>query len=104
MEASESSPVWHRESIGRDEMWARTNTKGVTLWLTGLSGSGKSTIANAVARKVFDAGHFAMVLDGDNLRFGLNADLGFSDDDLPWRNRMGRPGVGQTESISRSTG
>jgi bifunctional enzyme CysN/CysC len=81
MEASESSPVWHRESIGRDEMWARTNTHGVTLWLTGLSGSGKSTIANAVARRVFDTGHLVTVLDGDNLRFGLNADLGFSDSD-----------------------
>jgi bifunctional enzyme CysN/CysC len=62
-------------------MWARTNTHGVTLWLTGLSGSGKSTIANAVARRVFDIGHLVTVLDGDNLRFGLNADLGFSDSD-----------------------
>lgn len=81
MEASESSPVWHQEAISRDEMWARTHTRGVTLWFTGLSGSGKSTVANAVARKVFDAGHLATVLDGDNLRFGLNADLGFTDAD-----------------------
>jgi len=81
MEASDSSPVWHRESIGRDEMWSRTRTKGVTLWFTGLSGSGKSTVANAVARFVFDSGCLATVLDGDNLRFGLNADLGFSDED-----------------------
>ncbi len=100
MEASESSPVWHRESIGRDEMWARTNTKGVTLWLTGLSGSGKSTIANAVARKVFDAGHLAMVLDGDNLRFGLNADLGFSDDDRVENVRR----VGEVAAIVASLG
>lgn len=100
MEASESSPVWHRESIGRDEMWARTNTTGVTLWLTGLSGSGKSTIANAVARKVFDAGHLAMVLDGDNLRFGLNADLGFSDDDRVENVRR----VGEVAAIVASLG
>jgi bifunctional enzyme CysN/CysC len=100
MEASESSPVWHRESIGQDEMWARTNTKGVTLWLTGLSGSGKSTIANAVAREVFASGHLATVLDGDNLRFGLNADLGFSDDDRVENVRR----VGEVAAIVASLG
>jgi adenylyl-sulfate kinase len=50
----------------------------VTLWFTGLSGSGKSTIANAVAERLLELGRPAYVLDGDNLRHGLNADLGFS--------------------------
>jgi bifunctional enzyme CysN/CysC len=81
MDGSDSTPVWHSQSISRDELWKRTQTQGVTLWFTGLSGSGKSTLANAIARRIFDEGHLAVVLDGDNLRFGLNADLGFSDED-----------------------
>jgi bifunctional enzyme CysN/CysC len=100
MEASESSPVWHHESIDRSELWTRTGTRGVTLWLTGLSGSGKSTIANAVARRVFDAGHLAMVLDGDNVRFGLNADLGFSDADRVENVRR----VGEVATVIASLG
>lgn len=100
MDGSESTPVWHRSSIDRDEMWARTKTNGVTLWLTGLSGSGKSTLANAVARKVFDAGHVAVVLDGDNLRFGLNADLGFSDSDRAENVRR----VGEVAALVASLG
>jgi bifunctional enzyme CysN/CysC len=100
MEASESSPVWHHESIDRKELWARTGTRGVTLWLTGLSGSGKSTIANAVARKVFDAGHLVTVLDGDNLRFGLNSDLGFSDFDRAENVRR----VGEVAAVIASLG
>ena len=51
---------------------------GATVWLTGLSGSGKSTIANAVAERLLALGRAAYVLDGDNLRHGLNADLGFT--------------------------
>jgi adenylyl-sulfate kinase len=51
---------------------------GATVWFTGLSGSGKSTIANAVAERLLEIGRPAYVLDGDNLRHGLNADLGFS--------------------------
>lgn len=52
--------------------------KGCVVWLTGLSGSGKSTIAFALERGLFDAGHLAFVLDGDNVRHGLNSNLGFS--------------------------
>lgn len=54
---------------------------GMTLWLTGLSGSGKSTIAHALAARLTTDGIFAYVLDADNVRHGLNGDLGFSDDD-----------------------
>jgi bifunctional enzyme CysN/CysC len=55
--------------------------KGVTIWLTGLSGSGKSTISQAVERSLLDSQHAAFILDGDNIRHGLNRDLGFSADD-----------------------
>ena len=51
------------------------------LWFTGLSGSGKSTIANILEQKLFQRGHHTMVLDGDNVRHGLNRDLGFTDQD-----------------------
>ena len=55
--------------------------KGVVLWLYGLSGSGKSTIANEVERVLHGEGHMTVILDGDNLRAGLNSNLGFSDED-----------------------
>ena len=54
---------------------------GCVLYLTGLSGSGKSTIASLVEKKLIDSGHLAYILDGDNIRFGLNSDLGFSPED-----------------------
>lgn len=55
--------------------------RGIVVWLYGLSGSGKSTIANAVERRLHASGRFTAILDGDNLRAGLNSNLGFSDDD-----------------------
>ncbi|MBU3704405.1 MAG: adenylyl-sulfate kinase [Ilumatobacteraceae bacterium] len=72
---------WHPQSVGRDERSNRAGHRGATIWLTGLSGSGKSTVANEAAHILFDAGADVYVLDGDNLRHGLNSDLGFSDDD-----------------------
>jgi adenylylsulfate kinase len=54
---------------------------GVVLWMYGLSGSGKSSIANAAERKLHEEGRFTVILDGDNLRSGLNGNLGFSDED-----------------------
>ena len=59
-----------------------TGGEGVTLWLTGLSGSGKSTIAVAVEAALIERGRHAYLLDGDNLRHGLNGNLGFSAEDL----------------------
>jgi bifunctional enzyme CysN/CysC len=70
--------TWQRATVDRAARWERFGFTGVTLWLTGLSGSGKSTIADAVATRLFDLGRPAYVLDGDNVRHGLNADLGFS--------------------------
>jgi adenylyl-sulfate kinase len=69
--------VWHHGEVAREER----PTRGATVWLTGLSGSGKSTVAARVERLLVEAGRPAYVLDGDNVRHGLNADLGFSDDD-----------------------
>jgi bifunctional enzyme CysN/CysC len=69
--------VWHPTIIARSERWAARRLGGVTVWFTGLSGSGKSTISNEVARLLLDGGRAVYLLDGDNLRFGLNGDLGF---------------------------
>ena len=71
---------WHGSTIDSDFRDDRLG-KGAILWFTGLSGSGKSTVARALEGHLVDNGHSAYVLDGDNLRFGLNADLGFSPSD-----------------------
>jgi adenylylsulfate kinase len=73
--------VWHEHKVTRQERESFLKQKGVILWLTGLSGSGKSTIANEVAYKLHKMGKLAYVLDGDNIRHGLNKDLGFSPED-----------------------
>lgn len=67
--------------LGRVEKEALLGQRGVVLWMYGLSGSGKSTIANLVERSLHAEGRFTAILDGDNLRAGLNANLGFSDED-----------------------
>jgi bifunctional enzyme CysN/CysC len=69
--------VWHPSVVSRDERWSARSLGGMTVWFTGLSGSGKSTIANEVARLLTATGRAVYLLDGDNLRFGLNGDLGF---------------------------
>ena len=69
--------TWHPGHVAR----AERPSLGATVWFTGLSGSGKSTVAAACERALVDAGRPAYVLDGDNLRLGLNGDLGFSADD-----------------------
>jgi bifunctional enzyme CysN/CysC len=71
--------VWHEHKVSRTQ---RANQKGqrpCVVWLTGLSGSGKSTIANALEQALFLEGYHSYLLDGDNVRHGLNKDLGFSD-------------------------
>ncbi|UYO36877.1 adenylyl-sulfate kinase [Bacillus zhangzhouensis] len=73
--------VWHDSSITKKEYQQKNKHTSGIIWLTGLSGSGKSTIANAAARELFEQGYQVTVLDGDNVRHGLNKDLGFSDDD-----------------------
>ena len=73
-------PIYDR-LVQRDEREAANGHRGAVVWMTGLSGSGKSTIAIAAERKLFERGVFAQVLDGDNVRNGLNGNLGFSLDD-----------------------
>lgn len=70
--------VWHEEGVPRAERWASAGLGGATVWLTGLSGSGKSTIAGALTRLLVARGTATYTLDGDNLRHGLNGDLGFA--------------------------
>ena len=73
--------VWHASAISREQRFASLGASGAVVWLTGLSGSGKSTVAVEVERRLVLAGRPAVVLDGDNLRHGLNGDLGFSEQD-----------------------
>jgi len=73
--------VWHDHKITRAERAANKNQKPCLLWFTGLSGSGKSTIANALDVALHERGYHTFLLDGDNVRHGLCSDLGFSDVD-----------------------
>ena len=73
--------VWHSGQVTYEDRCALLKQKGVVLWFTGLSGSGKSTIAVEVERRLIASGKLAYRLDGDNVRHGLNADLGFSTED-----------------------
>jgi adenylyl-sulfate kinase len=70
--------VWQRGQIGREQRWDALGHPGATVWFTGLPASGKSTIAAELEARLLAAGRSAYVLDGDNLRHGLNGDLGFT--------------------------
>jgi adenylylsulfate kinase len=70
--------TWHAGQVGRREREGLLGQRGATIWLTGLSASGKSTIAVALEKALVERGHLAYVLDGDNVRHGLNKNLGFS--------------------------
>jgi len=71
--------VWHEQHITKVQRADLKQQKPCLLWYTGLSGSGKSTVANAVDALLFTLGYHSYLLDGDNVRHGLNGDLGFSD-------------------------
>lgn len=73
--------IWHKESVTKEDRRKKNNHHSFVLWFTGLSGSGKSTLANAVAKTLFEQNIHCYVLDGDNVRHGLNSDLGFSAED-----------------------
>ena len=73
--------VWHNGQVTREDRNRLNNHKSGLVWLTGLSASGKSTIAHAVEKELFKMGVRAYVLDGDNVRHGINVDLGFSRED-----------------------
>lgn len=72
---------WQVGSVSREDREARRGHRGCVLWFTGLSASGKSTLATHVEQRLFDEGYFTYVLDGDNMRHGLCTDLGFSHED-----------------------
>jgi adenylylsulfate kinase len=73
--------VWHHATVTRDRREKRNRHRSKLLWFTGLSGSGKSTLAHALEEELFQRGCHTYVFDGDNVRHGLNGDLGFSIDD-----------------------
>jgi len=76
-----SNVTWHAQTVNKKARAQQKSQKPAVLWFTGLSGSGKSTVANALEKALFQRGHHSYLLDGDNVRHGLNRDLGFSDDD-----------------------
>lgn len=71
--------VWHNHKVTKADRSKKTAQKPCVLWFTGLSGSGKSTIADALEEVLFHNGNFTYLLDGDNVRHGLNKDLGFDE-------------------------
>ncbi len=77
-EQKATNVTWHAHRITREDRQKLNGHRGAVLWFTGLSGCGKSTIANAVDQLLFERGIHTFVLDGDNIRMGLNKNLGFS--------------------------
>jgi len=73
--------TWHDGEISREDRYEILRQKGVTIWFTGLSGSGKSTVAVALEKALFAMGKLSYRLDGDNVRLGINKNLGFSEED-----------------------
>ena len=80
-ETKATNIVWHAHTVSRAEREQKFGHRGCTIWMTGLSGSGKSTLANALDDALWQRGIRSYVLDGDNVRHGLNKDLGFSPED-----------------------
>jgi adenylylsulfate kinase len=80
-EQKATNVTWHEHAVSKEERTKLAGHKGAVLWFTGLSASGKSTVANVVDHKLFSLGKRSFVLDGDNIRMGLNKNLGFSAED-----------------------
>ena len=78
MDRNSGNIVWQDAAIGRAERERLLGSRGVTIWMTGLPSSGKSTTADTLASLLYSRGIVAVILDGDNIRHGLNSDLGFS--------------------------
>lgn len=77
----ERNLTWHNMDIDRTLREQQMGQNACTIWMSGLSGAGKSTIANALEKRLYAMGKKTMLLDGDNVRMGLNSNLGFSDED-----------------------
>jgi adenylylsulfate kinase len=79
--AKSTNIVWHEGAVRREDRQKLLGQRGVVVWMTGLSGSGKSTVASLVEKMLLERGKHAYRLDGDNVRHGLNSNLGFSAED-----------------------
>lgn len=73
--------TWHHSIVTKEDREQLLSQKGVTLWFTGLSQSGKSTLATEAEKRLYERGYITFILDGDNIRHGLNRNLGFSPED-----------------------
>jgi len=91
---------WHEHSVSKQERYQLSGHKGAVLWFTGLSASGKSTVANTVDHKLHSIGKRSFVLDGDNIRMGLNKNLGFSAEDRAENIRR----IGEVAKLFASSG
>ena len=92
--------TWHEGHVTREDREKLLGQRGVTVWLTGLSGSGKSTVAVAAEKVLVESGRLSYVLDGDNVRHGLNSNLGFSPDDRTENIRR----IGEVAKLFSETG
>lgn len=99
-EARATNITWHEGHVQREDREKLLGQKGCTIWFTGLSGSGKSTIAFTVEHALVERGHLAYVLDGDNIRHGLNKNLGFSAEDREENIRR----IGEVAKLFADTG
>ena len=91
---------WHQGAIRRADRERMKGHRSFTLWFTGLSASGKSTLASAVEQALFERGHHTYILDGDNIRHGLNRNLGFSPEDREENIRR----IGEVAKLLRDAG
>ncbi|MEY7999004.1 adenylyl-sulfate kinase [Clostridium sp. Mt-5] len=81
MNVKSTNIEWHKTLVNREMREKLLHQKGMLIWFTGLSGSGKSTIASALETRLHDIGRLTYLLDGDNVRYGLNSNLGFTKED-----------------------
>ncbi len=100
MEQRATNITWHEGHVERDARSKLLAQRGATIWLTGLSGSGKSTIAFTAEHMLIERGRLAYVLDGDNIRHGLNKNLGFSPEDRTENIRR----IGEVAKLFADTG
>ena len=99
-DSTEPIVVWHQHSIERSQREKLNGHRGCVVWFTGLSGCGKSTVANLVDEKLHERNVHCYVLDGDNVRFGLNKNLGFSAEDRAENIRR----IGEVAKLYADTG
>jgi len=100
IETRATNITWHEGHVKREDRSRMLNQEGATLWLTGLSGSGKSTVAFTLEHALVEQGRLAYVLDGDNVRHGLNKNLGFNAQDREENIRR----IGEVAKLFADTG